>query len=184
MPESGKYIVADNAAGVRGRVSVFGSEKLEGEEGFMTREIQFRGLRKSGEWLYGNFVKTVDGSFIIKNFSDNNFFHANVRPETVGQLTGLKDKNGVEIYEGDFLQQHNRKILLVYYSEKDFAWRLKTPPQKWIGQQWGVGETVEDYLFSKYKTFAKPNPLLTFTVIGNRYENTELLNLPEKAATP
>lgn len=132
------------------------------------REIIFRGKSEyNNEWIEGVAIVANGKAFILNNAKVVKFFGENrldfvlqeVITETIGHFTGLFDKNGRRIFEGDILTIENEGIYAaIKYNESKAAFYVED-------------EDHEDYLGEAWET--------DVVVIGNIHDNPELLDREE-----
>jgi hypothetical protein len=87
------------------------------------RDIFFRGKRvNNGVWIYGFVVLTENGkAYIIPESWGRRKYE--VIPSSVGQFTGLLDRNGVRIFEWDKVMNEEGQTLVVMYFQNSFSMR-------------------------------------------------------------
>lgn len=111
------------------------------------REIKFRAFDRQGNWYYSN----LDTISFWSGIGDGN-----LRLETLGQFTGLKDKNGKEIWEGDVVLHRSAGKQIIVWQDITGGWTIQTP-----GDNAVYLPSVDD--------------MSNLEVIGNIYSNPELI---------
>ncbi len=127
------------------------------------REILFRGRRGNEKWRYGSLLVYPDGDcFIcIDNGEETDvLIKSAADSDTVGQYTGLTDKNGVKIFEGDIVHIHDTLLQC-------------TKP-------WHEFDGYVDFMDGSYRIVSGATTNYRWVdygveVIGNIYDNPELL---------
>ena len=125
------------------------------------RELLFRGKTLDvSEWVYGYYVQQYGTDAIyFKESDENGFERLPIYSETVGQYTGLNDKNGVKIFEGDIVK-YAGEIHQVVFEKRN-------------------GNAYFGIAISKTETwqFCCEVPADEMEVIGNIYDDPELLKV-------
>lgn len=134
------------------------------------REILFRGKRlDNGEWVYGDVQHNYKHEpRCISNYCGS----SPVDPSTVGQYTGLKDKNGKRIFVGDIIQAHMENVKI-----KDFVLEIVFHNGRFCGLHEKDGERVWMPLADGVKHIPQDKtPYMEWCeVIGKIHDNPELL---------
>lgn len=152
------------------------------------REIEFRGKRLNvNKWEYGFFVQALDienkpiQNIIIKNWSNVSHIDGRVVQETykielntLGQYTGLKDKNGTKIFEGDiirmhyFFQNYDPLTLGAFEDEGEMVGVVKCELLDGF-----YVETLDEHSIGYLQWVQEPSEELE--ILGNIYDNPELV---------
>lgn len=147
------------------------------------REILFRAISiKTGKWVYGHIAyHAFDTAYYIHESWDiapcmsepgGSVHYAvhEVDPKTICEYTGLKDKNGVEIFDGDIIKHQLGKVFIVEF--EDFGWVVNNEKIFAIKNNKMGGN--EKYSLKNFLQMLKESNV-KIEVIGNTYQNPELL---------
>ena len=148
------------------------SAAIPGERrGIVNREILFRGKRiDTGEWAEGfycggNERKTLRPCIFVYIPDRQSYDCQDIIPETLGQYTGLYDKNNVRIFEND---------IVIIGGNKSFPTMIEFLSGSWqcVRKYTDKGREKE-YSYLHRLEYDNPNK---YEVIGNRFDNPDLLN--------
>lgn len=147
------------------------------------REILFRGKRvDNGEWVEGYFIQTLiggkevsiivpKGAFDGMRISDKIY---QVDPETVGQYTGLTDKNGKKIFEGDCVEMYHFWRFPAPLETEGVVLKRTVIAQAKIANSTVVLEELPRY---SHLVCYLDDPEQELEVIGNIHDNPEILRM-------
>lgn len=131
------------------------------------RKILFKGKRfESQDWIEGDLL--IDGCNDVSIRENHCTLYYDIIPETVGQYTGLTDKNGKKIFEGDIVHLYAGEHSISRYKGIDYNALVIFRD----GGFCAIDGTEEDYSLRRYNFVSQS---LYCEVIGNIHDNPELL---------
>jgi uncharacterized phage protein (TIGR01671 family) len=130
----------------------------------MSSEIEFRvWCNNTSEWEKDEILLLMDGR-IMCNSAFRGYYEVRKDTHILEQYTGLKDKNGVKIFEGDVIQEETERYYSVFWNKGENRWSMS----KYCGIHGGSG------IFSD-EVWCLCNGRFEYEIIGNIHENPELL---------
>lgn len=137
----------------------------------MNREILFRGKAYDGKWVCGD-LKHLTSGLGIASCKDDVFSYTRVDPDTIGQYTGLKDKNGKQIFEGDIVKTPRGSIGEVVFGRAEEECTHREHRRKITDVY-----TTYGWIFKRADgfTIAIDDEILQGELIGNVTDNPELM---------
>lgn len=157
------------------------------------REILFRGMTENCKWVYGSLIQHGDYCCILKlDSNDMDFpyldaelgaidgYATPVIPETVGEYIGLKDENGIKIFEGDIIEFTSHGYI------PNFSYGIITLKNGCYGIKYFVESIIHESPFEYFHRIgqvdrwnemnASGKIVYTYKLVGNIHDNSECLD--------
>lgn len=146
------------------------------------REYLFRGKRvDNGKWVEGYYVYDESGQITEEPTAYICYLNTHpcgwslipcaIIPETIGQCTGLNDKNGKKIFEGDIIQFGiNRRLVYVHWNDETLTWELTD-----VGVSiYEVNHLINTFDLAEIQVESAYGEVFS-EIVGNIFDNADLL---------